>query len=194
MASAVPRYGPGHEQTQSKAHGPEGEPPLMSIRSLAATATDGRWEWYESGAPFDFEVTDRYAARRKRDRFNGELLLDYLAHLSIPARNDSAYDRQLTFAKALGLAPREADEWPTPEHRPVLDATHLPKIDRHRPSLRAHGRRLSASFRLRPRSHQPARPTPLHSRVPTLDGSQRPALCQGGLGDPARRRRGSREP
>ncbi|MCL3860654.1 hypothetical protein [Actinotalea sp. K2] len=91
VASAVPRYGPGHEQTQLEVFGPEGEPPLMYRRSLSATATDGRWEWYESGTPFEFEATERYTARRKRDRFDRELLLDYLEHLGIPARTDSAY-------------------------------------------------------------------------------------------------------
>lgn len=91
VASAVLRYGPGHEQTQLEVFGPEGEPPLMYTRSLSATATDGRWEWFESGTPYEFEATERYTARRKRDRFDRELLLDYLEHLGIPARTDSAY-------------------------------------------------------------------------------------------------------
>ena len=91
VASAVPRYGPGHEQTQLEVLGPEGEPPLMYVRSLSATATDGRWEWYESGTPFEFEQRERDGARRKRDRFDRELLLDYLEHLGIPARDDAAY-------------------------------------------------------------------------------------------------------
>jgi len=81
VASAVPRYGPGHEQTQMEVFGPAGEPPLMYIRSLSATATDGRWEWYTSGTPFEFEATERYTRWRKRDRFDRELLLDYLEHL-----------------------------------------------------------------------------------------------------------------
>jgi hypothetical protein len=65
----------------------------MYIRSISATATDGRWEWYESGTPFEFEQRDRYTARRKRDRFDRELLLDYLVALGIPARDESAYGR-----------------------------------------------------------------------------------------------------
>ncbi len=91
VASAVPRYGPGHEQTKLEVLGPEGEPPLMFVRSLSATATDGRWEWHEFGKPFEFEVTERYSARRKRDRFDRELLLDYLERLGIRARTDAAY-------------------------------------------------------------------------------------------------------
>lgn len=95
VASVVPRYGPGHEQVQWEVLGPAGEPPLMYVRTLSATATDGRWEWYESGTPFDFEVTDRYTARRKRDRLDRELLLDYLEHLGIPARDDTTYGSAL---------------------------------------------------------------------------------------------------
>ena len=91
VACAVPRYGPGHEQTQLEVLGPEGEPPLMHVRTLSATATDGRWEWFESGSPFAFEATERYTARRKRERFDRELLLDYLEHLDVPARSDTAY-------------------------------------------------------------------------------------------------------
>lgn len=91
VASAVPPYGPGHEQTQLEVLGPTGEPPLMYVRSLSATATDGSWEWSESGTPFKFEQRDRYSARRKRDRFNREMLLEYLECLGIPARDDAAY-------------------------------------------------------------------------------------------------------
>lgn len=91
VASNVPRYGPGHEQTQLEVYGPDGDPPLMYVRSISVTATDGRWEWHESGAPFEFEQRHRYAARHTRDRFDRELLLDYLVSLGIPARDDTAY-------------------------------------------------------------------------------------------------------
>jgi hypothetical protein len=89
VATHAPRYGPGHAQTQLEVMGPGGEPPLMFIRSVSATATDGRWEWYESGAPFPFEETERYAARRKRDRFDRPMLLRYLAELGIPVDDDA---------------------------------------------------------------------------------------------------------
>ena len=64
VAVNAPRYGPGHEATQLEVMGPAGEPPLMYERTLSASATDGRWEWHESGAPFPFEDTTRYQARR----------------------------------------------------------------------------------------------------------------------------------
>jgi hypothetical protein len=87
VATHVPPYGPGHAQTQLEVLGPGGEEPLMYLRSLSATATDGRWEWHESGAPFAFEEPDRYAARRIRDRLDRPLLLAYLTALGIPVED-----------------------------------------------------------------------------------------------------------
>ena len=65
----------------------------MYVRSLSATATDGKWEWYEFGTAFAFEQCDRYSAKRKRDRFDRDLLLDCLVALGIPADDDTAYGR-----------------------------------------------------------------------------------------------------
>lgn len=90
VAEHAPPYGPGHAATQLTVEGSGGEGPLRTIRSLSAHATDGRWTWYESGSPFEFEETARYAARRKRDRFDRDLLLNYLAALDIPV-DDSAF-------------------------------------------------------------------------------------------------------
>jgi hypothetical protein len=89
VATHAPRYGPGHAQTQLEVLGPGGEPPLKYIRSLSASATDGRWEWCESGAPFAFEDTERYSKRLKRDRFDRPMLLRYLSALDIPLEDDA---------------------------------------------------------------------------------------------------------
>jgi len=91
MAEHAPLDGPGHQSTQLWVEGPDGEPPLMSERTLSATATDGRWEWHVSGRPFGFEDVTRYSARRIRDRFDRPLLLHYLRALGIPADDDAAY-------------------------------------------------------------------------------------------------------
>lgn len=88
VALHAPPYGPGHAATQLEVMGPGGEPPLMHVRALSAHAEDGRWGWYESGTPYPFEETDRYARRRKRDRFDRELLLTYLAALGIPVDDE----------------------------------------------------------------------------------------------------------
>lgn len=82
-AEHMPRYGPGHAATQLWLQGPDGEPPLGHIRTLAAHAEDGRWRWHEAGSPQAFESTDRYAARRVRDRFDRALLVEYLSALGI---------------------------------------------------------------------------------------------------------------
>lgn len=90
VAEHAPRYGPGHAATQLQVIGPDGSPPLMYVRSISVSATDGRWEWHATGAPFPFEQTDRYSARLKRDRFDRALLLAYLDALGIPVE-DRAY-------------------------------------------------------------------------------------------------------
>ena len=59
----------------------------MYIRSLSASATDGRWEWFESGTPFRFEETERYQEQRIRDRFDREMLLRYLSNLGVPVED-----------------------------------------------------------------------------------------------------------
>lgn len=64
------------------------EPPLTYLRSLSASATDGRWEWHEHGAPLLFEEAERYAQRRKRDRFDRPMLLRYLSGLGISIEDD----------------------------------------------------------------------------------------------------------
>jgi len=92
VATHAPRYGPGHQQSQLEVMGPDGQPPLMHIRSLSATATDGRWEWFESGTPFPFEDAERYASRRKRDRFDRPMLVAYLSGLGIPVDDDAYGD------------------------------------------------------------------------------------------------------
>lgn len=91
MAQHTLRYGPGHQATQLWISGPEGTPPLMEVREISATATDGRWEWHTSGTALPFEEVDRYSARKIRDRFDRPMLLSYLNALGIPADDDSAY-------------------------------------------------------------------------------------------------------
>jgi hypothetical protein len=91
MAEHAPVYGPGHAATQLWLSGPTGEPPLMSIRTVGAVATEGRWQWVESGQPQPFEDLSRYGARRKRDRLDRALLVQYLEAIGIPADDDDAY-------------------------------------------------------------------------------------------------------
>lgn len=87
---AVASHHPG-TQTQLELFGPTGEPPLMYVRTISATAEDSRWIWHSDGDPLPFEETERYSARRIKDRFDRDLLLRYLEALGIPAATDDAY-------------------------------------------------------------------------------------------------------
>lgn len=93
MAEHAPMHGPGHASTQLWLSGPTGQPPLMSMRTVGAVATDGRWEWTESGDPLPFEDPSRYRAWRKRDRLDRSLLVAYLGALGIPVDDLTAYGR-----------------------------------------------------------------------------------------------------
>ena len=58
-------------------------------RSIAAANDGGRWVFESRGEPFPFEESERYSARRKRDRFPSELLWQYLQELGIPRISDN---------------------------------------------------------------------------------------------------------
>jgi hypothetical protein len=91
VADNSPKYGPGHQATQLWVLGPDGEAPLMYRRTIAAHATDGRWTWGQSGVPFGFEHTERYGARRIRERFDRTVLVEYLEQFGISADDDTFY-------------------------------------------------------------------------------------------------------
>lgn len=83
IAGHSPRHGPGHQGTALWVLGPDGESPSKYVRTVQVDCADGRWSWHESGTPFAFEKTDRYSARLKRERFDRQLLLEYLATFEI---------------------------------------------------------------------------------------------------------------
>jgi hypothetical protein len=86
----------GHASTQFQLLGPDGEPPLMYRRTIAAHAEDERWSWEEFGEPLPFEHPERYTARRKRDRLDRALLVEYLHALGIAVDDQASY-AQATF-------------------------------------------------------------------------------------------------
>jgi hypothetical protein len=67
-----------------------GEPPLLYRRAICA-ADDGGWVFEQSGEPFPFENRERYTARRKRDRFDRELLRTYLREFGLDPFSDDFY-------------------------------------------------------------------------------------------------------
>lgn len=101
-AEHMPTYGPGHAATQLWMQGPEGEPPLYYVRTLAAHAEDGRWSWHEFGEVQPFEATDRYLARRKQDRLDRALLVQYLGALGIRVDDAEFYAAALWLVRPLG--------------------------------------------------------------------------------------------
>jgi hypothetical protein len=73
-------------------YGPEGAAGTNWVRSIAAIgAGGGRWTFNQGGDPFPFEDVTRYSARRIRDRFPVELLLEYLTHFDIDLFNADFY-------------------------------------------------------------------------------------------------------
>jgi hypothetical protein len=64
--------------------GPQGEPPLLYERSIAAANDGGRWVFENSGTPFDFEDEEAYRRRLKSSRFTGDMLISYLRALGAP--------------------------------------------------------------------------------------------------------------
>ena len=91
MAMHAPRHGPGHAATQLWVSGPDGVPPLMSVRTLAVHATDGRWSFHQSGTPQPWEDVDRYQVRVKRHRLDRDLLVRYLAAMDIAVDSADFY-------------------------------------------------------------------------------------------------------
>jgi hypothetical protein len=64
-------------------YGPEKTDWLNRIREITLANDAGKWIFEESGKPFPFEETDRYKAKRKKDRFTFNLLKQYLEQLGL---------------------------------------------------------------------------------------------------------------
>jgi hypothetical protein len=64
----------------------------MYERTICA-AREGRWTWWESGKPYEFEEVERYKLPRIKDRFTHDMLVRYLQHLGIDAFEESFYCR-----------------------------------------------------------------------------------------------------
>jgi hypothetical protein len=106
IAIHQPRTKVGHASTQLQLLGPEGEPPLRYVRTLAAHAEDGRWTWETSGTPLPFEDPSRYRARLVRDRLTRQLLVGYLAALGVMVDHDQRYGRAVLVTQRVGWASR----------------------------------------------------------------------------------------
>ena len=76
--------------------GPEGVPPLMTIRTVYSYAADGRWDFQTYGEVQPFEQTHAYTARLKRDRMTRAMLIDYLGNFGIRPDDTTQFGRSVT--------------------------------------------------------------------------------------------------
>ena len=102
-AQHTDRYGPGHAATKLWLQGPDGEPPLMNIRTLSAHCQDGRWSWHASGAVQNFERPERYEKRKVAHRLNRSTLVEYLGALGIRVDEPTFFGN--------GVAIRQIVDW-----------------------------------------------------------------------------------
>lgn len=72
-------------------YGPERTHFLNYQRSIGAVHDGDRWSFDAGGTPFPFEETERYRARRVRDRFTFDMLERYLRELGLSAFEEDFY-------------------------------------------------------------------------------------------------------
>jgi len=65
-------------------------------RAISAANDGGRWNFYSSGTPFEFEDLAAYARPKKRDRFTKALLEQYLANFGLFVFEQSFYTASLS--------------------------------------------------------------------------------------------------
>jgi hypothetical protein len=70
---------------------PEAKSQLGYERVIAAANDGGKWIFEAFGEPLDFEDVSRYTARRVRDRFTPETLVNYLKHFNVYPFDDNFY-------------------------------------------------------------------------------------------------------
>ena len=63
---------------------------MNHVRTVSLVNDDG-WSFDQSGEPFAFEETGRYAARKVRERFTFAMLKQYLAHLGLNPFQENFY-------------------------------------------------------------------------------------------------------
>lgn len=72
-------------------YGPTDQPGLNTLRTIHLSNQGDKWEFVQTGTPFDFERTEQYAARKIRDRFSLETLVEYVGALGLQPFEQSFY-------------------------------------------------------------------------------------------------------
>lgn len=104
---------------------------INSVRSVYVSHDGSRWEFGATGTVQAFEETERYEAKRVRDRFTSEMLQRYCHALGVDVFNPAAYASEFAQVKSdvvigpgamvkslaevqqwLGIVPGEADGLP----------------------------------------------------------------------------------
>jgi hypothetical protein len=88
-----------------------GAPPLGYVRAISCANDGGRWTFESAGSPFPFEQLDRYSAKRKSERFDRQLLVDYLAHFSLRPFDDDFY---IASVAQPSVVIEKRRRWPSP--------------------------------------------------------------------------------
>lgn len=101
-AVCVEDDGPGFPARILSVFGPDGTPPLLSVRSIAAANDGGRWVFETSGEPLPFERMVEYDRRRKTDRFTSGLLYEYLRQLHVPIDVEPDWANAVIIERRLG--------------------------------------------------------------------------------------------
>jgi len=72
-------------------YGPKPNPILNTLRYVSLVNDGGKWSFDIGGNPFDFEQMERYELPQKADRFDPEMLDNYLRYLGIDAFSEDFY-------------------------------------------------------------------------------------------------------
>jgi hypothetical protein len=105
-ATHVPVEQYPYPTTSLEIFSPDGEPPLMYLRTVHAGIYDeGRWRFEAWGKVQPFERPDLYKARRVRERLTRDTLLEYLEAMGITADRADWYGGGVLYEEDAALDP-----------------------------------------------------------------------------------------
>lgn len=105
-------------------YGPERTHFLNYVRTLGAIHDGDRWDFSAGGTPLPFEETERYRARRVRDRFTFDMLERYLRALGL---SPFAEDFYLPGPEAEAVLIEKTGAFPAAMREYGLDELHWPE-------------------------------------------------------------------
>ncbi len=92
LATHIPSNHYRYPATQLTVLGPDGDPLLHHVRTISAGVfEEEHWRFDVTGEGQAFEDVERYRARRIKDRFNREVLVEYLAAFGVDPDDPDRY-------------------------------------------------------------------------------------------------------